>query len=206
MITLYHFPSPNGRKALIALEEFGLPYRVERVDVMIGEQFKPEFLAINPLGKVPALIDAEDGAPAQRVFGSGAILLYLAEKTGRLMPTDPVQRAEALSWLELAISDLSPAAMNLFRFFARAPEKLPYAIDLFKCELGRCWKAFNGRLADHPYLAGDDFSIADIAAFPFAAAKAKSAPGYFMEFPDLLRWHDRINDRPAVQRAMAWDA
>jgi GST-like protein len=202
MITLYSFGTPNGHKASILFEELGLPYRVHRLDVMAGEHKSVDYLRISPIGKFPALVEELDNGRRRRLFGSGAILTFYAECTGRLMPLDPDDRAEALSWLALGISDLGPTAVDLFRFSQRAPERIPYAIDLFKGELVRCYAALEARLAEVEYLAGS-YSIADIACFPFIAA-ASLAPGALLErYPQMKRWHDAIAARPAVIRGMA---
>ncbi|HYD69713.1 glutathione S-transferase family protein [Azospirillum sp.] len=201
MITLYTFATPNGHKASILLEELGLQYRVHKLDLMGGENKAPEYLAISPIGKLPAAVEEMPGGAARRLFGSGAILLHYAERTGRLLPGGDM-RAEALSWLMLGISDLGPTALDMFRFSVRAPEKIPYAIDLFKGELLRCYGALDDRLSQEEYLAGD-YSVADIACFPFIAAAAVAGGGLLDRYANLKRWHDAIIARPAVQRGMA---
>ncbi|MBP2228308.1 glutathione S-transferase family protein [Azospirillum agricola] len=202
MITLYTFPSPNGRKASVLLEELGLTYHLHKVDLVAGENKRPEFLAISPITKIPALVEELPGGRSRRLFGSGAILLHFAERTGRLMPESLDDRAEALSWLMLGISDLGPTAVDMLRFSVRAPEKIPYAIDLYKGELMRCYGAMDDRLAVAEYLA-TSYSVADIACFPFIAAAAVAGGGLLDRFPNLKRWHDAVAARPAVQRGMA---
>jgi GST-like protein len=203
MITLYSFPTPNGHKASIMLEEVGLPYEVRKVDLMGGENQAPEFLEISPLGKIPAMIDHNTGAAPRRVFGSGAILEYLAEKTGKLLPQEVGARTEVWNWLAFGVSDVGPTSVDMFRFAVRAPEKLPYAIELFKSELNRCYRALDAQLARTEYLVDGDYTIADIAVFPFVATAGQSAPMLFEKYPNMKRWHDLVSARPAVQRGMA---
>ncbi len=202
MITLYTFATPNGRKASILLEELGFAYTVHRLDVMSGEHRAAGYLKFSPIGKLPALVETAADGTSSRLFGSGAILLHYAERTGRLLPVNPDVRAECLSWFFLGISDLGPAAVEMFRFSVRLPEKLPSAIDLFKGELIRCYTALDQRLAVEDYLAGE-YSIADIACYPFIAAAALSSGALLERFPNLKRWHDQITIRPAVIRGMA---
>ncbi|HSK38977.1 MAG TPA: glutathione S-transferase N-terminal domain-containing protein [Arenibaculum sp.] len=201
MITLYTYPTPNGQKASIMLEELGLDYQARRVSLASGENLKPPFLSISPIGKIPALIE-EDGGTTQRIFGSGAILTYLADKHGRLLPSDPAQRAEALSWLTLGIGDLASAAGSLFRFAVMASEKSPYAIEHFSGEIERCWKALNTRLGNAEYLAGPEYSIADIANYTFTHASTQADSSLFQRFPNMKRWYDAVAARPAVERGM----
>ncbi len=202
MITLYTFPTPNGRKASILLEELGLTYKVQKIDLVAGENKRPDFLEISPITKIPAVVEELPGANRRRLFGSGAILLHYAERTGRLMPDTLDAKAEAMSWFMLGISDLGPTAVDMLRFSVRAPEKIPYAIDLYKGELMRCYGALDDRLSQADYLAGS-YSIADIACFPFIAAAAVAVGGLLERFPNMKRWHDAVNARPAVRRGMA---
>ncbi|WP_158045913.1 glutathione S-transferase family protein [Skermanella pratensis] len=203
MITLYSYPTPNGHKASIMLEEIGLPYEVIRVELMQGDNLKPEFLEISPLGKIPAMIDPDtDGAP-RRVFGSGAILEYLAEKSGRLLPCEGCARTEVWNWLAFGVSDVGPTSVDMFRFSVRAPEKLPYAIELFKSELHRCYQALETQLGRTEYLVDGDYTIADISVYPFVAVAGQTSPALFERYPHLKRWHDLVGSRPAVQRGMA---
>ncbi|WP_431859504.1 glutathione S-transferase family protein [Azospirillum sp.] len=201
MITLYTSPTPNGHKASILLEELGLKYRVHRLDLAAGETKSPEYLKISPIGKMPAIVEELPGGVQRRLFGSGAILMHFAEHTGRLLPQGEA-RGEALSWMMLGISDLGPTAMDMFRFSVRAPEKIPYAIDLFKGELLRCYQALDNRLAEEEYLAGE-YSIADISCFTFIAVAATMGGRLLERYPHVKRWHDAIIARPAVQRGLA---
>ncbi|MGQ9370974.1 glutathione S-transferase family protein [Azospirillum sp. ST 5-10] len=200
MITLYTFPTPNGHKASILLEELGLKYRVHTLDLMAGEQRAEAYLAVSPTGKVPAVVEELPGGVRRRLFGSGAILLHYAETSGRLLPAGEA-RLEALSWFQFGISDLAPTAVDVFRFAVRAPEKIPYAIDLFRGEMGRFYDALERRLAEVEYLAGSEYSIADIACYPFVAAAAQG--GHLGERTHLQRWRAQLAERPAVQRGMA---
>ncbi len=202
MITLYTYPTPNGHKASILLEELGLKYRVHRVELSANEHKKADYQAVSPVGKIPATVEEMPGGVRRRLFGSGAILLHFSERTGRLIPQAVEARTECLSWLMMGISDLGPTSLDMFRFSVRAPEKIPYAIDLFKGELMRCYSAMEDRLGDATYLAGE-YSIADIACYPFIAAAAVAGGGLLERFPNLGRWHDAIAARPAVQRGMA---
>ncbi|MBP2293042.1 glutathione S-transferase family protein [Azospirillum rugosum] len=202
MITLYTFATPNGHKASVLLEELGLTYKVHKIDVVAGENRHPDYLAVSPIGKVPAVVEDLPAGKKRRLFGSGAILLHYAERTGRLLPDGVDDRAEAMSWFQLGISDLGPTAVDMFRFSVRAPEKIPYAIDLFKGELVRCYTAMEARLAEVEYLAGT-YSIADIACYPFIAVAGLANPGLLERYPNMKRWHDAIAERPAVKRGMA---
>lgn len=202
MITLYTFASPNGQKASILLEELGLTYKVQKIDIVAGDNRHPDYLAISPIGKIPAVVEDLPGGKKRRLFGSGAILLHYAERTGRLLPEGVDDRAEAMSWLMLGVSDLGPSGVNKFRFSVMAPEKIPYAIDLFKGELQRIYAALEERLTGNEYLAGS-YSIADIACFPFAAVVAKADGNVLERYPNVKRWYDTIAERPAVKRGMA---
>ncbi|MBK3778493.1 glutathione S-transferase [Azospirillum brasilense] len=203
MITLYTFASPNGQKASILLEELGLTYKVHKVDLVAGEGRQPDYLAVSPIGKIPAVVEDLPGGRKRRLFGSGAILLHYAERTGRLLPDDEDERAEAMSWLMLGVSDLGPSGLSKFRFAVMAPEKIPYAIDYFKGELQRIHAAMEERLGGSEYLAGGTYSIADLACFPFVAVAAKAEGNVLDRYPNLKRWHDAVAERPAVKRGMA---
>ncbi len=201
MITLYTFPTPNGYKASILLEELGLSYSVHTLDMAAGENKQESYRKISPIGKLPATLEVLPDGRRHRLFGSGAILLHFSERTGRLLPQGEA-RAEALSWLMLGLSDLGPAALDMLRFSVRAPEPIPYAIDLFKGELMRAYQALENQLTEVDYLAGE-YSIADIACFPFIATAATMAGGDLLErYPNIKRWHNVIAERPAVQRGM----
>jgi GST-like protein len=201
MYTLYGAATPHGRKASIMLEETGLPYRIHLVDFAAGEHLADDYRRISPIGKIPALVDPDLDGASQRIFGSGAILLHLAEKSGLLLPGGGPRRAEALSWLAFGISDLAPAATELFRFSVRAPERQPYTIDVFRAELYRFYDAMAAQLGQTEYLA-TEYGIADIACFPFVAMAAALKPEFFPRFPALKLWHDRCAARPAVARGM----
>lgn len=197
MITLYTSPTPNGWRVSILLEELGLAYEVRALDLAKGEQLAPEFQAVHPLGKIPAIVD--DGLP---VWGSMAALAHLAERHGALMPADPAERSQAHIWLAFAGSDLGPILVNAYYFSVRAATKMPEAIERFAGEAAKCYAALEARLAEADYLAGAAYSVADIANFPFVVAAARRE-GFFDRYPNLRRWHDRIAARPAVQRGMA---
>jgi GST-like protein len=200
MIDLYFAATPNGLKAKLFLEEAGLAYRVLPVSLSKGEQFKPEFLAISPNNKIPAIVDhapAGGGAPVT-LFESGAILLYLAEKIGRLIPADVHGRAEVLQWLFWQMAGLGPMAGQIGHFNVYAPEKVPYAIDRYTRETSRLYGVLDGRLADREFIAGA-FSIADIACYPWIVPH--EAHGQSLDaFPHLQRWFLAMSARPATQR------
>lgn len=203
MIDLYYWPTPNGLKISIMLEEVGLPYKVIPVNIGRGEQFKPEFLAISPNNRIPAIVDhdpAGGGAPIS-VFESGAILLYLAEKTGKLMPQDLRARYEVTQWLMWQMAGLGPMSGQLGHFRSYAPEKIPYAIERYTKEVLRLYRVMDTRLADRPFLAGE-YSIADIASFPWASAYERYELS-IDELPNLKRWLEVIRARPAVARGLA---
>jgi len=202
MIDLYFWPTPNGKKITIALEELGLPYKLVPVNIGRGEQFQPEFLAISPNNRMPAIIDHEPaggGAPLS-IFESGAILLYLADKTGKLIPKDLRGRTQAIEWLMWQMGGLGPMLGQAHHFRNYAPEKLPYAIDRYTNEAHRLYGVLNGRLEGRDYLAGE-YSIADIASFPWLIPEGQGQS--FDEFPSLARWHAAVAARPAVQKGMA---
>lgn len=201
MIDLHYWTTPNGHKVTLLLEEVGLPYRIIPVNIGKGEQFKPEFLAIAPNNRIPAIVDhdpAGGGAPIP-MFESGAILLYLAEKTGRLMPSDLRGRAEVLQWLFWQMGGLGPMAGQNHHFRNYAPEKIPYAIDRYVNETNRLYGVLNRRLADRAFVAGADYSIADIASYPWIVPEAQGQN--LDDFPHLARWHAAIKARPATTRA-----
>jgi GST-like protein len=200
MIDLHYWPTPNGWKITIMLEETGLPYRVVPVNIGRGEQFKADFLAISPNNRMPAVVDHDPpggGAPIS-VFESGAILLYLGDKSGKFLPQDVRGRAEVTQWLMWQMGGLGPMAGQAHHFRTYAPEKIPYAIDRYTKEVNRLHGVMNRRLADREFLAGA-YSIADMAAFPWVTAP--DAQGQ-EEFPHLHRWYEAMKARPAVQRAL----
>ena len=199
MIELFIAAIPNGYKASIALEELGLPYEVRRIALRDNEQKQDWFLAINPNGRIPAIVDHDEDDFA--VFESGAILVYLAEKTGRLMPTDPRGRSRVLQWLMFQMGGLGPMMGQANVFYRYAPEKIPYAIERYQRESRRLLEVLDARLAQEAYLAGE-YSIADIACFCWS----RSAKWSGVETEDLVhlgRWHDALRARPAVARGLA---
>ncbi|MBL6750221.1 MAG: glutathione S-transferase N-terminal domain-containing protein [Nevskia sp.] len=203
MIDLYYWTTPNGHKITMFLEEAGLAYRIVPVNISVGDQFKPEFLRISPNNRIPALVDhatAEPGPPVS-VFESGAMLLYLAEKTGRFLPADLRGRVEVLQWLFWQMAGLGPMAGQNHHFSAYAPEKIPYAIDRYVRETGRLYAVLDQRLADRPFVAGE-YSIADMACYPWIVPHQWQGQS-LEDFPHLKRWFEAIAGRPAVKRAYA---
>ncbi|RFP77879.1 glutathione S-transferase [Hydrogenophaga borbori] len=198
MIDLYTAATPNGHKASIALEELGLPYTLKVLDLTAGEQKRPEFLAINPNGRIPAIVDHEAGGFA--VFESGAVLIYLAEKTGRLMPSDAQGRSRVLQWLMFQMGGVGPMMGQANVFFRYFPEKIPAVIDRYQGETKRLFRVLDGHLKDHEYLAGD-YSIADIANWAWVRTHRWSGVD-IDDLPHLKRWRDTIRARPAVQRGI----
>lgn len=197
MIDLYTFTTPNGRKASIMLEEVELPYTVHVIDISQGDQFQPEYVAINPNSKIPAIVDQDTGIT---VFESGAILIYLAEKTGKLLPTDTAKRFQVLEWLMLQMGGVGPMFGQLNHFKRYAPEKIPYAIERYEKETLRLYSVLNQQLAANEFLCGE-YSIADVATFPWVAVYRFQ--GLTLDnHPHLQRWHDTIRDRPAVVKGM----
>jgi GST-like protein len=202
MITLYTWSTPNGRKASIALEELGLPYRVVPIDITRKEQFAPEFLTLNPNNRIPVIVDPDgpDGAPIT-VIESGAILLYLADKTGRLLPEAPRERCEAIQWLMFQMGNIGPMLGQAHHFLRFAPEVIPYAIDRYSKETARLYGVLDTRLAQGPWLAGADYSVADIATFPWIARHDWQGID-LARYPAVKRWFEAMQARPAVQRGM----
>ncbi|WGV23341.1 glutathione binding-like protein [Halotia branconii] len=201
MIELYYWTTPNGHKITMFLEEVGLPYTIIPVNIGAGDQFKPEFLKISPNNRIPAIVDHEpvdQGAPIS-VFESGAILLYLADKTGELIPQKIRDRAEVLQWLFWQMGGLGPMAGQNHHFNKYAPEKIDYAINRYVNETGRLYAVLNKRLADREFVAGD-YSIADIAAYPWIVPY-ESQNQKLEDFPHLKRWFEAIGTRPATIRA-----
>lgn len=197
-IDLYFWPTPNGWKITILLEELGLPYKVLPVDIGKGDQFAPEFLAISPNNKMPAIVDPDGpGGEPVSVFESGAIMIYLAEKTGRLIPADPRGRLRVLEWLMLQMGTVGPMLGQAHHFRQYAPERIPYAVDRYTREAGRIYGVIDRRLADEEYLAGD-YSIADIAVWPWLLGEWQGQD--FADYPNLKRWRDAVKARPAVIR------
>ena len=204
MIDLYYWTTPNGHKITMFLEEAGLPYRIVPVHIGQGEQFKPEFLAIAPNNRIPAIVDqapADGGAPLA-LFESGAILLYLAEKSGQFQPADVRGRAEVSQWLFSQMGGLGPMAGQNHHFVQYAPEVIPYAIDRYVNETNRLYGVLDRRLADRPFIAGDAYSIADMAAYPWIVPHQRQRQK-LEDFPHLARWFAAVAARPATQRAYA---
>lgn len=202
MIDLYYWPTPNGHKITLFLEETGLPYRIVPVDIGRGDQFKPDFLKIAPNNRMPAIVDHEpaDGGGPLSLFESGAILLYLAEKTRRFIPTDLRGRVEVLQWLFWQMGGLGPMAGQNHHFAHYAPEKLPYAIARYVNETNRLYGVLDQRLADRPFVAGEDYSIADMASYPWIVPYENQGQN-LDDFPNLKRWFHAIKERPATVRA-----
>ncbi|MCF4969161.1 glutathione binding-like protein [Nostoc sp. CMAA1605] len=201
MIDLYYWTTPNGHKITIFLEEVGLPYNIIPVNIGAGDQFKPEFLAISPNNRIPAIVDNEPtgGGEAISIFESGAILLYLAEKTGKLISSNLRERVEVLQWLFWQMGGLGPMAGQNHHFSQYAPEKIEYAINRYVNETARLYAVLNKRLADREFVAGD-YSIADIAIYPWIVPYERQGQN-LDNFPNLKRWFETIQARPAVIRA-----
>ncbi|MBE9606292.1 glutathione S-transferase N-terminal domain-containing protein [Acetobacteraceae bacterium H6797] len=206
MIDLYYWTTPNGHKVTMFLEEAGLPYRLHGVNIGKGEQFTPEFLAIAPNNRIPAIVDNEPagGGKPVSLFESGAILLYLADKTGKFAApvSDPAGRAEVLQWLFWQMGGLGPMAGQNHHFSQYAPEKIPYAIDRYVKETNRLYGVMNKRLADRPFLAGESYSIADMASYPWVVPHERQGQD-LNDFPHLKRWFETIKAMPSTVRAYA---
>ena len=202
MIDLYTWTTPNGRKVSIMLEECALPYSAHRIDIGKGEQFKPEFIALSPNGKIPAIVDPEgpDGKPV-RMFESGAILVYLAGKTGKFLPASVRGKYEALQWLMFQMGGVGPMFGQTHHFLRAAPEPVPYAVERYTKETRRLYGVLDKRLAETPFLA-TEYSIADIATYPWVARHEWHKVD-LADFPNVKRWYDTIGRRPAVVRGMA---
>lgn len=201
MIDVYTWATPNGHKVHIMLEECGLPYTVHAVDIGAGDQFKPEFLKISPNNKIPAIVDSEgpDGKPIA-LFESGAILLYLAAKTGKFLPPDVRGKYVALQWLMFQMGSVGPMFGQAHHFRRYAPDKIEYAISRYTNETKRLYGVLDRRLAEVPYLAGE-YSIADIATFPWTRSHANQGVD-LVDYPHVRRWFEAIQARPAVQRGV----
>jgi len=201
MIDLYTWGTPNGRKVSIMLEETGLPYRVHKIDISKNEQFKPEFIALNPNSKIPAIVDPEGpGGKPLPLFESGAILIYLAEKTGKLLAKDPAARYTTLQWLMFQMGGVGPMFGQVHHFLRAAPEPVPYAIERYGKETRRLYGVLDAHLGKTDFLAGD-YSIADVATYPWVARHEwhKVSLGDFL---NVERWYKAISARPAVVRGM----
>ena len=202
MIDLYYWTTPNGHKVSLFLEEAGLPYKVHPINIGEGDQFKPDFLKIAPNNRIPAIVDQHptDGGAPISLFESGAILLYLAEKTGQFIPKDLRGRQEALQWLFWQMGGLGPMAGQNHHFSQFAPEKIPYAIKRYVDETARLYGVLDRRLADRAFVAGEDYSIADMAIYPWIVSH-KWQSQRLEDFPHVRRWFNRIKERPATVRA-----
>ena len=202
MIDLYTWPTPNGHKIQIALEELGLPYTVIAVDIGEGDQFKPEFLKISPNNRIPAIVD-HDGPKGKpmALFESGAILIYLAEKTGKLLAAKGNARYAAIQWLMFQMGGIGPMLGQAHHFRTYAREKIPYAIERYTSEAKRLYSVLDRRLGEAAYLAGADYGIADIATFPWLRSWEKQGVT-LPDYPNVQRWFDAIAARPAVQRGL----
>jgi GSH-dependent disulfide-bond oxidoreductase len=201
VINLYYWTTPNGHKVTIFLEEAGLPYRMVPVNISRGQQFKPEFLRISPNNRIPAIVDdapATGGRPVS-VFESGAILQYLAEKTGKFLPKDLHGRVEVMQWLFWQMGGLGPMAGQNHHFGQYAPEKIPYAIERYAKETNRLYGVLDKRLADREFVAGD-YSIADMASYPWIVPYERQGQK-LDDFPNVKRWFETIRARPAIMRA-----
>ncbi len=202
MITLHTWATPNGRKVSIALEELGLRYELRTVDIGRDQQFSPEFLALNPNNKIPVLEDTDGPGGQHMVLSeSGAILIYLAEKTERLLPRDPVARLKALQWLMFQMGGVGPIFGQTHHFRRYAPEQA-YGLERYTKETHRLYRVLDGHLAQVTYLAGDEYSIADIATFPWIARFELHALQW-EQVPHVKRWFDKVGERAAVRRGMA---
>lgn len=203
MIKLYYWTTPNGHKITLCLEELGLPYEVIPVHIGKGDQFAPDFLRLSPNNKIPAILDTEpaDEAEPVSVFESGAILTYLAEKTGQFYGNSSRQRLEVMQWLFWQMGGLGPMAGQNHHFNVYAPEPVPYAIERYVKETARLYAVMDRQLADRPFLAGD-YSIADMASYPWVVSHERQKQD-LNDFPNVKRWHADIRERPATQRAYA---
>jgi len=203
MIDLYYWTTPNGHKITIFLEEADLAYRIIPVNISAGDQFKPDYLKISPNNKIPAIVDTEpsDGGGEFSVFESGAILVYLAEKTGKFLAKDLRGRVRTLEWLTWQVAGFGPMLGQNHHFSQYAPEPIPYAIERYRKESERLYGVLDDRLAEAPFLAGD-YSIADMATYPWAVPHQKQGID-LGAYPNVLRWFELIGNRPAVKRAYA---
>ncbi|WP_435035220.1 glutathione binding-like protein [Pseudomonas neuropathica] len=204
MIDLYYWTTPNGHKISLFLEEAGLPYNVHPINISQGEQFQPHFLKIAPNNRIPAIVDhtPADGGEPLSLFESGAILLYLAEKTGKFLPKDLRGRQTALQWLFWQMGGLGPMAGQNHHFSQFAPEKIPYAIKRYIDETARLYGVLNKQLADNQFVGGSEYSIADMAIYPWIVSHKWQSQN-LEDFPHVLRWFNHIKDRPATVKAYA---
>jgi GST-like protein len=202
MIDLYTWPTPNGHKIHIMLEETGLEYNVHPIDIGKGEQFKPEFLAISPNNKIPAMVD-QDGPGGKPIVlaESGAMLFYLASKTGKFLPKDIRKRWQVMQWMMTQMGHVGPMLGQAHHFLGYAPEKIEYAMNRYKNEANRLYGVLDKQLAKSEWLACDEYSIADMATMPWLRAPERQGVN-IDDYPDLKRWRDRIAERPAVKKAL----
>jgi GST-like protein len=201
MIDLYVWPTPNGYKVSIFLEEVGIPYKAIPIDIQGGDQFKPEFLKISPNNKMPAIVDSEGpGGKPFSLFESGAILMYLAEKTGKFMPKDTAGKYRVIEWLMFQMGGVGPMLGQAHHFRQYAPEKLDYAVNRYTNEASRLYNVIDRRLGQVEYLAGD-YSIADMATFPWLRSYERQGQR-LEDYPNLKRWFEKIDARPAVQKGL----
>lgn len=202
VLQLYYWPTPNGWKVTILLEEIGLPYQVVPVNIGRGDQFTPEFLRISPNNKMPAIVDPDGpGAAPLSVFESGAIMIYLADKKSLFLPKNPRERSDALQWLMFQVGSVGPMLGQLHHFRNYALKQIEYAVTRYSNEARRIYAVLDKQLADHEYLAGD-YSIADMSVFPWIVPYKKQGID-LAKYPAVQRWFERINARPAVQRGLA---
>jgi len=202
MITLYTWATPNGKKIQIMLEETGLDYQAIPINISAGDQFKPDFLKISPNNKIPAIVDSEGpGGKPYSLFESGAILVYLAGKTGRFLGKTDREKYDVLQWLMLQMGGVGPMLGQAHHFRIYAPEKVPYGIERYSKEAQRIYGVLNTRLAESKFLGSNSYSIADIATWPWIASHANQGVD-LKDFPHVLRWFDQIAARPAVQRGI----
>ena len=202
MIDLYTWGTPNGRKVSIMLEELGLPYKTHAINILKDDQFKPEFIAINPNSKIPAIVDPDGPGGSLPLFESGAILIYLAEKHGKFLPKDPRGRYIVMQWLMFQMGGVGPMFGQTHHFLRSAKEDVPYGKQRYHTETKRLYGVMNKRLGEAKYLAGNEYTIADIATFPWVS-RFEWHQVDLNEFPNVKRWFDEINARPAVKKGMA---
>jgi len=202
MIDLYTWTTPNGYKIHIALEEMGLAYTAHPINIGKGDQFEPEFLKISPNNKIPAMVD-HDGSNGEdyAIFESGAMLLYLAEKTGQFLPKDPVQRYDTIAWLMFQMGGVGPMLGQAHHFNKYAPEKIDYAIKRYEGESNRLYGVMDKRLGQSEFLAGDEYSIADMATWPWLRS-AETQGVNMADYPNVKAWFDKIGERDAVKRGL----
>jgi GSH-dependent disulfide-bond oxidoreductase len=200
-INVYYWPTPNGWKITIFLEETNLPYDIVPVDIGAGDQYEPEFLKISPNNKIPAIVDPDGpGGEPISLSESGAILIYLAEKTGEFLPESPRERYLVLQWLMFQMGHVGPMLGQAHHFRAYAPEKIPYAIERYTNEAARLYRVMDRRLSEAEYFAGDEYTIADMSIFPWLVSHERQGQD-LDDYPDLKRWYEGMEARPAVSRA-----